>query len=133
MNLRALGRPRQGAILTMITKLQLPLKPQTVSPSISIADLVAISCRVSRVSSVSRHENRWESDREGKLLTCPWIGTSMWLVIDDVRWLRTTPVVDLKLIEHTRSVQVVVVTEGTRYRLEFDREVIERVNRRERG
>jgi len=123
----------QGAILTMITKLQLPLQPQAVSPSISIADLVAISCRVSRVSSLSRHEHRWESDREGKLLKCPWVGTSMWLVIDDVRWLHTTPVVDIKLIERALSVQVVVLTEGTRYRLEFDREVIERVHRRERG
>src|SRR5512140_3944609 len=117
----------------MITKLQLPLQRHTASPSISIADLVAISCRVSRVSSSSRHENRWESDREGKLLKCPWVGTSMWLVIDDVRWLRSTPVVDIQLTERARSVQVVVFTEGTRYRLEFDREVIERVHRHERG
>jgi hypothetical protein len=117
--------------MMMITKLR--LQPLSQIPAVSISDLVAISCRVSRVSTSTPPESRWESEREGKLLKCPWIGSSMWLVIDDVRWLRTTPVVDIKLIEHARSVQVVVFTAGTRYRLEFDREVIERVNRHDRG
>lgn len=117
--------------MVMISKLR--LQPLSQSPAVSLSDLVAISCRVSRVSTGAPAENRWESDREGKLLKCPCIGTSMWLVIDDVRWLRTTPVVDIKLIERARSVQVVVLTAGTRYRLEFDREVIERVNRRDPG
>jgi len=119
---RELGRLKQKAI---------PMMPITMRPhtsSISLDELVGISCRVSRVNTWTRQDDVNGSDREGKLLRRPSVGASLWLVINDVRWLRTTPIVKISTIERKQSLQIVVLTEGDRYTLEFDRWNIERAN-----